>query len=210
MRIGEAAAYLGMSIDGVRRAANKGRLPCTMSVSGQRIFRKEDLDWYIGRAKSVESKTERVEALYCRVSGTTGQESSLLSQEEALRETSSGRIYKVYKDRASGLRENRRALSRLLVDAEYGYFTVVRVTHADRLARFGLAWLTRYFNAHGVQVEILHERGDLSLQDELLADFMALLASFSGRFYKMRSTANQKKLLAEAEKQLNDRSANAT
>ncbi|WP_371825986.1 recombinase family protein [Nonomuraea turcica] len=42
-----------------------------------------------------------------RVSGTAGQESSLAAQEDELRRTSRTGIVKVYKDRASGLRENR-------------------------------------------------------------------------------------------------------
>lgn len=47
----------------------------------------------------------------------------------------------VFRDRASGLRESRPGLDRLLKRAAAGEFTQVRVTHRDRLARFGAAWL---------------------------------------------------------------------
>ncbi|BCJ84657.1 hypothetical protein [Mycolicibacterium sp. TY81] len=50
----------------------------------------------------------------------------------------------------------------------------------------------------GVSVEALHERGDKSLLEELMDDFMALLASFSGRFYQLRSRQNQQRLLEAA------------
>jgi predicted site-specific integrase-resolvase len=45
-----------------------------------------------------------------------------------------------------------------------------------------VAWIVRYLSVVGVKVEILREHGDTSLVEELMDDFMAVLASFSGRF----------------------------
>jgi putative resolvase len=101
------------------------------------------------------------------------------------------------------LRESRRGLERLLDDAAAGRFTVVRVVWRDRLARFGVAWIERYSSVCGVNVEVLHDRGDKSLLEELMDDFMALLASFSGRFYQ-RSKHNQRRLLDAAGQRLRD------
>src|SRR5271154_3042493 len=107
MRIGEAADYLGMSVVGVRKAAREGRLPFRRSGSGQRLFDQADLDAYLGRrAPAVDAVIGRVEALYCRVSGSTGQgvppacggESSLANQEQMLRDTASGGVFRVYRD----------------------------------------------------------------------------------------------------------------
>jgi putative resolvase len=204
MRIGEAAEYLGMSVVGVRKAAEEGRLRCRRSASGQRLFDRADLDAYLGRpAPAIDpGGRERVEALYCRVSGSTGQESSLANQEQMLRDTARGRVFRVYRDRGSGLRESRRGLDRLLDDAAAGRFTVVRVVWRDRLARFGVAWIERYLSVCGVSVEALRERGNRSLLEELMDDFMALLASFSGRFYQLRSKRNQQRLLDAASERL--------
>ncbi|MFD7007085.1 helix-turn-helix domain-containing protein [Rhodococcus jostii] len=47
MRIGEAAAYLNMSVVGVRKAASEGRLPSRRTGSGQRVVDREDLDVYL-------------------------------------------------------------------------------------------------------------------------------------------------------------------
>jgi hypothetical protein len=44
--------------------------------------------------------------LYCRVSGSTGQESSLADQEMMLREGATGTVYRAHQDRGSGLRES--------------------------------------------------------------------------------------------------------
>lgn len=195
-----------MSVVGVRKAAVEGRLPFRWSASGQRLFDQADLDAYLGRpapdADAIEG--DRVEALYCRVSGSTGQESSLENQEQMLRDSASGTVFRVYRDRGSGLRENRKGLDRLLDEAAAGKFTVVRVVWRDRLARFGVGWIERYLSVCGVSVEALHERGDKSLLEELMDDFMALLASFSGRFYQLRSRQNQHRLLETAGRRLDE------
>jgi predicted site-specific integrase-resolvase len=81
-------------------------------------------------------------------------------------------------------------------------FTVVRVVRRDRLARFGVAWIERYLSVCGVSVEALHDPGDTSLLEELMDDFMALLASFSGRIYQLRSKHNQRRLLDAAGERL--------
>jgi predicted site-specific integrase-resolvase len=145
---------------------------------------------------------ERVEALCCRVSGSTGQESSLANQEQMLRDSSSGTVFRVYRDRGSGLRESRRGLDRPLDDAAEGRFTVVRVVWRDRFSALRVVWIERYLSVCGVSVEALHDRGDKSLLEELMDDFMALLASFSGRFYQLRSKRNQQRLLDAASERL--------
>ena len=125
-----------MSVVGVRKAAPEGRLPSRRTGSGQRVFDREDLDVYLGRPTPESVPADRAEALYCRVSGSTGQESSLAYQERMLRESAAGTVYRVYRDRGSGLRETRAGLNRMLEDAAKGHFTVVRVVWRDRLARF--------------------------------------------------------------------------
>jgi predicted site-specific integrase-resolvase len=190
-----------MSPSGVRAASRAGRLPHTVSAGGQRIFDRAELDTYMGK-KTPGEPLERVEALYVRVSGSTGQEASLVNQEQTLRDTSHGSIYRVYKDTASGLRENRSGLTRLLDDAADKRFTVVRVVWKDRLARFGVSYIERYLKQLGVAIEVVNEKASKSLTEELMDDFMALLASFSGRFYQLRSKDNQRRLLDVARERL--------
>ncbi|MGW3730011.1 hypothetical protein [Streptomyces sp. NPDC000851] len=72
--------------------------------------------------------------------------------------------------------------------AREGRITHVRVTHEDRLARFGTRWLTGLLEADGVRVEVLHPKAATpGGTEELLADFGSLIASFSGRMYGIRS-----------------------
>jgi len=198
MRAGDAARYLRMSKDGVRKASVEGRLPHTVSASGQRIYHRRDLDAYLGRTEPEAQRRPRVEAWYTRVSGSIGQESSLEAQEQDLRRTSSGPLFRVYRDKGSGLNERRAGLTRLLQDAQEGRFTVVRVTHKDRLSRFGVLYLEQLLAMSDVKLDVVNERSSFSGHEELMQDFMSLLASFSGRFYRLRSREHQQKLLNRA------------
>ncbi|MHB1524803.1 MAG: IS607 family transposase [Candidatus Dormibacteria bacterium] len=194
VRIGEAAKMTGLHQQTLRRLAADGEVPVSWSPSGkERRFDKEDLRRLMGRLGTVE--TVRVEAHYVRVSGATGQETSLADQEAELSRTATGVVYKVYRDRGSGLAEGRRGLQRLLRDAEVGRFNVVRVTYPDRLARFGVTWLEMLLADRGVALEALDDARFKSPQAELMSDFMSLIASFSGKFYKLRSWENQQRLV---------------
>ncbi|WP_327242408.1 IS607 family transposase [Streptomyces sp. NBC_01320] len=194
LRLAVAARRVGVHPGTLRLWANEGKVPVVW-VGRERRFSSSALDSLTGAPDA----PERREALYVRVSGTSGQESSLAAQEAELRASASGVVVAVFKDRASGLRESRPGLDRLLKRAAAGEFTHVRVTHGDRLARFGAGWLTQVLAHHHVTVEVLHAKGAAGGMEELLDDFMSLVATFAGRMYGMRSRAARRRLLAEAE-----------
>jgi len=198
LRLTAAAKRLGVHPATLRLWADQGQIPFVWVGKSQpeRRFKEADLDAFAG--VTAAAARERAEVAYVRVSATAGQETSLAAQEDELRRTSRTGIVKVYKDKASGLRENRPGLNKLLADAAAGKFTVVRVTHQDRLARFGVAWITALLARDGVSVEVLHDKGSAGGMEELLADFMALVATFAGRMYGIRSRQARKQLLAQA------------
>lgn len=202
LRIGPAAQRLGVHPTTLRTWANEGRVPSLRVGGKHRRFSVRDLDIYAGRISPDDAGRPRVEALYLRVSGTSGQETSLAAQEEELRSTSSSSEVRVFKDRASGLRESRPGLDKLLKAAADGKVTVVRVTHEDRLARFGVRWLTLLLAQHQVEVEVLHPKGSAGGMEELLADFTSLVATFAGRMYGIRGRDARRRLLAEAAAQV--------
>lgn len=194
LRIAAAADYLGIHPDTLRRWADAGKVPFTQ-LGRERRFDTKDLDKLLGNDPEPPA---RKEALYVRVSSSGGQESSLAAQERALRETSSGEVVAVFKDKASGLNEKRTGLQRLLKRAKKGEFTVVRVTHEDRLARFGVSWIEQLLAESEVTVEVLSGAPLQDAKDELLADFMSLVASFAGRMYGLRSRETRERLLQTA------------
>lgn len=201
VRVGVAAKRLGVHADTIRRWGDEGRFP-SVRVAGQRRFLISDLDAFA--AGGVPDPGHRREVLYLRVSSASGQETSLVAQEAELRTTATGDVVEVQRDTASGLRENRPGLARLLAHATQGKFDVVRVTHEDRLARFGAAWIIALLDRDGVSVEILHTKGSAGGMDELLADFMSLVASFAGRMYGIRGREAKARLLASASGKIGD------
>jgi putative resolvase len=194
LRLSRAARRLGVHPVTLRSWADSGKIPVTW-VGRERRFSSDDVETMKVTGESADRA--RIEGLYVRVSGTTGQESSLEAQEAELRATATGPVARVFRDRASGLREDRPGLERLLAAAADGEVTVVRVTHEDRLARVGAGWLRRLLAAHGATVEVLHPKAQGG-REELLEDFVSLVTTFAGRLYGMRSAAARRRLLAES------------
>ncbi|MFF4693755.1 IS607 family transposase [Streptomyces sp. NPDC001307] len=195
LRMSKAAKRLGIHPMTLRQWALDGKIPFTW-VGRECRFSSVDVE-NLKRGSNSETSRPRLELLYVRVSGSSDQESSLEAQEAELRATSTGEIVKVVKDRGSGLKENRPGLNRVLAMVSDRSVTVVRVTHEDRLARFGVGWLKRLFAVYGVTVEVLHPK-KLGGRDELLEDFFSLVTTFAGRLYGMRSAENLRRLLAES------------
>jgi excisionase family DNA binding protein len=195
LRISKAAKRLGIHPMTLRQWALDGKIPFTW-VGRERRFSSVDVE-NMKRGSDLATSRPRREVLYVRVSGSSGQESSLEAQEEELRATATGEIVKVVRDRGSGLQESRPGLNRVLAMVSDGSVSVVRVTHEDRLARFGVGWLKRLFAVYGVTVEVLHPK-KLGGRDELLEDFVSLVTTFAGRMYGMRSAENRRRLLAES------------
>lgn len=198
LRLKAAAEVLGVHPVTLRRWADEGRVP-VVRPGRERRFRTEELERFMGLAPRA---VPRREALYVRVSGTTGQESSLAAQEAELRATSTGEVGGVFRDRASGLREHRPGLDRVLAMARAGQTSVVRVTHEDRLARFGSAWLRQLLERDGVLLEVAHPKGSGGGLEELLEDFTALVATFAGRMYGIRSKEAKRRLLVQAQQKV--------
>ncbi|MFI1855548.1 IS607 family transposase [Streptomyces sp. NPDC020480] len=195
LRMSKAAKRLGIHPMTLRQWALDGKIPFTW-VGRERRFSSVDVE-NMKRGSDSSTVRPRLELLYVRVSGSSGQESSLEAQEAELRASSTGTVVKVVKDRGSGLKESRPGLNRVIAMVSDGSVTVVRVTHEDRLARFGVGWLKRLFAVYGVTVEVLHPK-KLGGRDELLEDFVSLVTTFAGRLYGMRSADNRRRLLAES------------
>ncbi len=201
LRLGAAARRLRIHPLTLRRWADTGGIEVAW-VGRERRLPISAVDAAVDalRSDSGESRPsgESRVASYVRVSGTTGQESSLEAQEAELRARFGTRLVAVYQDRGSGLLESRRGLERVLKDSEEGRFEVLAVTHADRLARFGTTWLELLLLRDGVKVEVLHERGAAGGLPELLDDFMSLVTTFSGRMYGILSAEAKRSLPASA------------
>lgn len=81
----------------------------------------------------------------------------------------------------------RRHLQRLLKLVCEEQVGEIVITYEDRLTRFGQPYLDTLFAAFGVTLTILEPGEEKTREAELTEDLLALIISFSGRLYGMRS-----------------------
>ena len=189
-RVGAAAHELGLHPMTVRRWIKAGRIQVVQVGREMRIPRSEI-------ERMVGASDERWLVLYGRVSGH-GQKDDLETQLERLgawaRTERKGQETLVLSDIGSGLKASRRHLQRLLKLVCADKVAEVAITYEDRLTRFGQEFLETLFACFGVRLTVLEPGAEKTPEQELTDDLLALIASFSGRLYGMRSH-KQKELL---------------
>ncbi|MDU6623277.1 MAG: IS607 family transposase [Bifidobacterium longum] len=198
LRRAEAAERLHVSVSMFKLLVKQGGIRYEVTPGGQKVYDPHEIDRYMAER---QGKPIPEGKLVFYVRDSEGNIVRMNTQVERLT-VAYGEPVRVYRDRASGLSERRRGLNRLLDDAENRLFDRVAVTARDRLSRFGAAYLERYLNYLGVTLVVLYGEREKGMMDELMDDFMSLLASFSGRFYKLRSVEHQRLLLRKAEQRL--------
>lgn len=203
IRIGEASKIIGVTPQTIRKYVNEGRLKAYHNGGNQLIFDPKDINDFIGKP----NKPQPDEKIVFYIRSSNGQEASLTTQEKLLKETY-GEPEKIYKDKCSGLKDSRPALNKLMKDAQKGTITKIAIAHEDRLTRFGYNYLKQYFNQNNIEILTLNHTEKLSLEEELMKDFMSLIASFSGKFYRLRGYTQQKQLLKEAKEIINKKEQN--
>jgi excisionase family DNA binding protein len=199
LRVGAAAHELGLHPMTVRRWIKAGRIQVVQVGREMRVPRAE-IERIVG---SIDG---RLLVLYGRVSGQ-GQKDDLDIQLQRLQAWAAterkGQETLVLADIGSGLSASRRQLQRLLKLVCEDKVAEVAITYADRLTRFGQAYLETLFACFGVSLSVLEPGEEKTPEQELTDDLLALIASFSGRLYGMRSH-KQKELLKCAQAVINN------
>lgn len=197
IRVTEAANILGVSANTIRNYCKQGILPFEWNAANQRVFDKQQLLVFKNKRLGIlQEKPKETIVFYTR---TSNENDILLETQEKLLTDKYGEPYKIYFDKASGLNENRTGLKALIKDAKKGHYTAIAITHKDRLTRFGYSYLVELFQLLDIKILLLEsEEAPKEPQEALLQDFMNLIASFSGKYYRLRGYVNQKKLLHKA------------
>ena len=199
LRVSRAAHELGLHPFTVRKWIKAGKIQAIRVGNEARIPRSE--------IERLAGKTDgRLIVLYGRVSGQ-GQKGDLDTQLERLqawaKQERAGKQELVLSDIGSGLSATRRQMLRLLRLVREDQVAEIVVTDPDRLTRFGQEYLQVLFESFSVTLTVLDPAEDKTAEQELTDDMLALLASFSGRVYGMRSH-QQKELLKCAQAVINN------
>jgi len=201
----EACRRLGIHYVTLKRWIYSGKIRAVKTPTGRWMIPESEIERIIGG--KVEVKEVRA-VIYARVS-SSDQKSDLERQIEYLTQycTAKGyRVIDVLSDIASGLKTNRRGLMKLFNYIVNKEVDVVVVTYKDRLTRFGFEYLEYFFKQYGVRIEIVYGEEPKDAYQELVEDLLAIVTSFAGRLYGIRSHKKKKlveefkKLLEEVEK----------
>jgi putative resolvase len=203
LRSGEVAKRLGLHPLTVRRWVKAGKI-AAVPIGREARIPITEVERLLGQQRA------GVVVLYGRVSGHD-QKADLQRQLEQLEHwallTRTGQKTMTLTDIGSGLNTERKSLQRLLALVQDYQVAEVVVTFSDRLTRFGLSYLQALFSGYGVTLTVLHPDEEKTPPEELTEDLLAIIASFAGRLYGLRSRKQQallacaKQVLAEAEEE---------
>ena len=201
----KASELLGVTTTTLRRWDAKGTLKVVRTPYGKRRVPLSEI-WRLQRGTVVRS---RVACLYARVSsheqkakGDLGRQ--LAHLREHLPAVAFERVTEIA-DVGSGLSDKRKGLLQLMELARQGEVTDVVITFKDRLTRFGFGYLKQYFAAFDVQIHLVDGVEDRkSMQEELVEDLLAIVTSFSGKLYGLRSHHKARELVAKVKEAVAD------
>lgn len=194
-RVNEIANLIGTTTQTIRNYDKQGLIRTVRSEGNQRLIMRDDLIQFLNNKGMLfdDSSNSKRDVIYARVSSHDQKRGGDLDRQamfliENVKDLQNPLILK---EVGSGLNDNRKQLQKLLTMVCNGEVNTVYVTYKDRLTRFGFNYLRTVFLAHNVNIVVVNDKQQKKdVQQELAEDMMALLASFSGKLYGLRSRKN--------------------
>lgn len=187
VKIGEAAEYLGVTPQTLRRWEESGDFqPSRKSKAGTRYYAVADL-------RGVRDNTQAPTVCYARVSGAK-QRDDLERQAAALEAFSAARGWQsiTLRDVGSGINYRKKGLEELLERILRRDMRRLVLTHKDRLLRFGAELIFTLCELQGIEVVIINKGEQPSFEEELAQDVLEIITVFSARLYGSRSRKTKK------------------
>ncbi len=190
----DAAKILGVTIKTLQRWDHSGKATFVRTPNGQRRLPESEINRLIGTDADKVNETNLV--IYARVSSHEQKmKGDLQRQIDFIKrhmDLNSFQQVTVIEDVGSGLNDKRKGLVKIMKLAEAGLITDLAIRYRDRLTRFGFHYLQTYFESHQVTLHILDDQTEEKApQEELVDDLIAIITSFSGKLYGIRSHKNK-------------------
>jgi putative resolvase len=174
----KASEKLGVHPNTLRKWATNGSIKYIRTPHGQRLY---DVDNFLSNAQG------RRKIVYCRVS-SRNQKNDLQSQTKFMRAQFPN--HECIEDIGSGLNFKRKGFRTLLESIMSGDVAEVIIAYKDRLCRFGFELLEQVARKHNTKLVVLNKI-ELSPEDELVKDLLAIIHVFSCRLYGLRKYSKQ-------------------
>ena len=194
--IGKTATMLGVSVSTLRRWDKDQKFPAALkTLGGHRRYDLTSILTFYGQKETNTRETHAVTSehlpvvIYARVSGAK-QAQDLETQSKHLKsfvEQHGWKVIAEYHDIGSGLNDQRKGLLRLVHDLPVLRPAKIVVSYLDRLARFGTAILQAIGEVFGAEIVVTHvSTEELSFEEQLTQDMIALVTSFAGKLHRAR------------------------
>lgn len=185
VKIGEAAALLGVSISTLRKWEASGEmLPSRKTAGGTRFYAVADL---LGLGDA-----DAPTVCYARVSSY--DQKADLERQHAMLEAycaAKGWRFEIIKDLGSGMNYRKPGLNRLLEMILRKQMRRLVITHKDRLLRFGSELVFALCAHQQIEIVIIHKGEQPTFEEELAKDVLEIITVFSARLYGSRSKKNR-------------------
>ncbi len=189
----EFGKLIGRTTNTLQKWDREGKLKAHRSpISNRRYYTHEQYLQYRGLVAQEQGLT----IVYTRVSGMA-QKPDLAHQIKALEAYCQQQSIKVNEwmtDIGSGLNYKRKQFNRLMDLIELGQVRRLVIAHHDRLVRFGYEYFEAFCQKHHTELVVINGE-NLSPEQELVRDLIAIVTVFSARLHGLRS---YKKVLKEA------------
>jgi len=187
MKLSKYGEQLGLTYKTTWRMFHNGHIPGAYQLPSGTIIVPDKTAKPIDAPLSV--------AIYARVSSSQNK-SNLNSQCDRLAQYCAARGYhviRVVKEVGSGVNDKRKQFISLLTD---GDIDLIVVEHRDRATRFGFNYIQSMLEESGRCIEVINDiEND---KDELMHDLIAIITSFTARYYGRRRAARKtEKLIKE-------------
>jgi putative resolvase len=185
VKIGEAAALLGVAVSTMRKWEATGELlPDRKTAGGTRYYDPAKLAG-LGDADAPT-------VCYARVSSHDQKED--LERQHAMLEAycaAKGWRSEVIKDLGSGMNYRKKGLNQLLEMILRKQMKRLVITHKDRLLRFGSELVFALCAHQQIEIVIIHKGDEPSFEEDLAKDVLEIITVFSARLYGSRSKKNK-------------------
>lgn len=175
---------IGKSVITLQKWDRKGILHAHRSPTNRRYYTHDQYLAYRGLVAPEQGLT----IVYVRVSGVA-QKPDLVNQVEALEAYCKHQSLKVdewMSDIGSGLNYKRKGFNRLMELVELGQVRRIVIAHRDRLVRFGYEYFEAFCQRHHTELVVINGE-NLSPEQELVRDLIAIVTVFSARLHGLRS-----------------------
>jgi predicted site-specific integrase-resolvase len=194
----EFGQLIGRKTKTLQKWDREGKLKAHRSPTTNRRYYTHDQ--YL-QYRGLVAQEQGVTIVYTRVSGVA-QKPDLANQIEALETYCQQHAITVdewLSDIGSGLNYKRKQFNRLMELVELGQVRRIVIAHKDRFVRFGYGYFEAFCQRHKTEIIVMNGE-EMSPEQELVQDLIAIITVFGARLHGLRS---YKKAIKDAALQKN-------